>query len=242
MFSELQGGKFGHGFASAGFTKAFAPWIGKIETGGDVDVGQVFAAAIVGGTASELSGGKFANGAITAAMLNIYNAQRIPQSGGYKKEFGTLEEAIAAAAVDITTSQRLAYDLYKVDVKFGTFITYEDMRTLKQIIFMEPERFAYIYEKPTEIMAYGRRHNSSELMSGEWVKESSVAWLVGIGPKIGNYRTKRIAVPNVNHFTAHPWRKTGIPGYLIQDSSTIRKFNTSRSCTTYSGKSTAGCP
>jgi len=71
VFSELQGGKFGHGFVSAGVVKAFSPVLAGIDTNGGadtVDIGQAFAAAIVGGTASELSGGKFANGAITSAF------------------------------------------------------------------------------------------------------------------------------------------------------------------------------
>jgi len=64
VLSTLQGGQFGHGFASAGLTELFAPGIAQIENG----AAQTFVAAIVGGTTSELSGGKFANGAVTAAM------------------------------------------------------------------------------------------------------------------------------------------------------------------------------
>ena len=36
---------------------------------------RVIAAAIVGGTASKLAGGKFANGAVTAAMVQMFNAE-----------------------------------------------------------------------------------------------------------------------------------------------------------------------
>ena len=64
VLSTLQGGQFGHGFASAGLTELFAPGIAQIENG----AAQTFVAAIVGGTVSELSGGKFANGAVTAAF------------------------------------------------------------------------------------------------------------------------------------------------------------------------------
>jgi hypothetical protein len=77
VMSVLQGGKFGHGFASAGFSKLASPFLPTtgIRFKG-LDIGQVAAAAIIGGTASELSGGKFANGAVTAAFVNLLNQQR----------------------------------------------------------------------------------------------------------------------------------------------------------------------
>ena len=76
--AELQGGKFGHGFLSAGFTKAVTPHISAWDTNfdvGNIDGGQAVAAAIVGGTISEATGGKFANGAVTAAYANVFNQQ-----------------------------------------------------------------------------------------------------------------------------------------------------------------------
>jgi hypothetical protein len=73
VMNVLSGGKFGHGFAAAGVTQAFAPAIGKIDKGSRFSAGRVAAAAIVGGTASSLSGGKFANGAITGAFSRLFN-------------------------------------------------------------------------------------------------------------------------------------------------------------------------
>ena len=69
----LSGGKFGHGFAAAGVTQAFAPAIDKIDKGSRFSAGRVAAAALVGGTASSLSGGKFANGAVTGAFSRLFN-------------------------------------------------------------------------------------------------------------------------------------------------------------------------
>ena len=81
VMSVLQGGKFGHGFASAGVTQAFSGAINNI--GGSkfnssyFDAGnralRIVAAAAVGGTASAISGGKFANGAITGAFSRGFN-------------------------------------------------------------------------------------------------------------------------------------------------------------------------
>lgn len=78
VFNVIQGGEFGHGFASAGLTKAATPInfaINGFNVGEGVSVTEVFASAIVGGTISELTGGKFANGAITAAFQNLFNEQ-----------------------------------------------------------------------------------------------------------------------------------------------------------------------
>jgi hypothetical protein len=70
IMSDLQGGKFGHGFISAGFTK----WIGKAWTLNSENVlGNSLKQALVGGTVSTLTGGKFANGAYTAALQYIVN-------------------------------------------------------------------------------------------------------------------------------------------------------------------------
>lgn len=78
VLAELQGGKFGHGFMSAGLTKGLTPSFADISgvTINNIDIGEVVMAATLGGTISELTGGKFANGAVTAAFAIILNAQR----------------------------------------------------------------------------------------------------------------------------------------------------------------------
>ncbi len=65
----LQGGKFGHGFLTAGLNESVAGRIGRIGNPG----GQIAASAILGGTTSSLVGGQFANGAITAAFATAFN-------------------------------------------------------------------------------------------------------------------------------------------------------------------------
>lgn len=69
--SVLSGGKFGHGFASAGFTQA-ASLGGRTFVRGDT-LGNAFKAAVIGGTASTLTGGKFSNGAMTGAFSRALN-------------------------------------------------------------------------------------------------------------------------------------------------------------------------
>ena len=69
IMSDLQGGKFAHGFASAGFSEAAGPLTEGIQS----DFLRGAAHALIGGSASSLSGGKFANGAVTGAMSFAFN-------------------------------------------------------------------------------------------------------------------------------------------------------------------------
>jgi len=67
--SKAQGGKYSEGFWSGFASSALGGIIGKAKTLG----GQTAMAAIVGGTASKLGGGKFANGAVSGAFVHMYN-------------------------------------------------------------------------------------------------------------------------------------------------------------------------
>ena len=82
-FAELQGGDFGSSFLS-GFTGSIAgsmitaksgdeSFFGAKNEGGKYLARRTVAAAVVGGTTSEIAGGKFANGAATAAMVHLLN-------------------------------------------------------------------------------------------------------------------------------------------------------------------------
>ena len=83
--SVLQGGKFGHGFLSAGFAKAVTTYlpfdklgldgIGDKYDGWEYVAGRTTVAAISGGTASVIGGGKFENGAKTAALAHLLNSE-----------------------------------------------------------------------------------------------------------------------------------------------------------------------
>ncbi|MEX2498982.1 MAG: RHS repeat-associated core domain-containing protein, partial [Wenzhouxiangellaceae bacterium] len=67
--SSLTGGKFGHGFLSAGITSAASPALARVPDGG-----RIIANAVVGGTVSRITGGKFSNGAMTAAMSYAFSS------------------------------------------------------------------------------------------------------------------------------------------------------------------------
>ncbi len=87
LVSVAQGGKFGSGFAAGAFGKSvtlglsgtglYAPGAngGFDNTGVEAVAARTAIAAIAGGIGSELSGGQFANGAVTGAMQHLFNAE-----------------------------------------------------------------------------------------------------------------------------------------------------------------------
>ncbi|NNJ72759.1 MAG: RHS repeat-associated core domain-containing protein [Enterobacterales bacterium] len=86
VMSSLQGGKFGHGFFSAGVAKAAN--VNKIVGIHPDDAFlRVIVAASIGGTVSKLTGGKFANGAATAGFAQAFNG-----NNQAKKEFKSLQQ------------------------------------------------------------------------------------------------------------------------------------------------------
>lgn len=76
--AAAQGGDFKEGFMAAAVTQAVSQVVGTKVFGANVeDIGvrikNAAAAAVVGGTTSVLTGGKFANGAITGAFSRMFN-------------------------------------------------------------------------------------------------------------------------------------------------------------------------
>ena len=69
--SVLQGGKFGHGFVAAGLGAAAGSIPGLEGTGFKAGFTRVLVSSVVGGTISEITGGKFANGAAYGAFASI---------------------------------------------------------------------------------------------------------------------------------------------------------------------------
>ncbi|MCT2532885.1 peptidoglycan DD-metalloendopeptidase family protein [SAR92 clade bacterium H231] len=87
VMSVMQGGKFGHGFASAGFTQGLSGKIGGIGLNDTIGkFMRVSAAAVVGGTASKLTGGKFANGALTGAFSRLFNDEGHEKRSAQQKQ------------------------------------------------------------------------------------------------------------------------------------------------------------
>ena len=79
--SEFTGGNFKDGFIGSGVSAFLTPFTGRLGLGqaGTGGMGKLAArtavAATIGGTASALSGGKFANGAISAGFMHLFNQE-----------------------------------------------------------------------------------------------------------------------------------------------------------------------
>jgi hypothetical protein len=98
LFAEAMGGDFRHGFL-AGFAGSIggslAPNIPGVPGYGDRSFSAIALrttiAAVVGGTASVLGGGKFANGAVTAAFQHLLNAEglrpKASHAGWFQRKF-----------------------------------------------------------------------------------------------------------------------------------------------------------
>jgi hypothetical protein len=79
VVSEVQGGEFRHGFYSSAFSTGImhggvAEFMNG-DAGGWYVAGRTAVAALIGGTAAELAGGKFSNGAWTSALQHLFNAE-----------------------------------------------------------------------------------------------------------------------------------------------------------------------
>ncbi len=73
ILAELQGGQFGYGFLAAGLSKAVMGRFSYADGSAPAVMGRTTIAAVVGGTISRITGGKFANGALTSAMAQLFN-------------------------------------------------------------------------------------------------------------------------------------------------------------------------
>ena len=86
MMSSLGGGKFGHGFVSAGFTKGIGTGLNTHYNNGPITGTMI--SMTVGGTASVITGGKFANGAMTAMYQSLFNEFRLNGFDGFMNSVG----------------------------------------------------------------------------------------------------------------------------------------------------------
>jgi hypothetical protein len=83
-FSRMSGGTFRSGFIGGFVGSVVAPVMQRVDNG----VVSVAMTAVVGGTIARLGGGKFANGAVSAAFVYIFNhmVHAGPQGGGTSNE------------------------------------------------------------------------------------------------------------------------------------------------------------
>jgi hypothetical protein len=100
IITKAQGGRWSSGFWSGFASSAFS--VGTKGYGGIT--GRTMIMAVVGGTVSELTGGKFANGAVSGAFVHLFNAEGGTLSkiwkgltGGISKVYDRKDEILSDA-------------------------------------------------------------------------------------------------------------------------------------------------
>ncbi|MCH6259366.1 hypothetical protein MLD52_22620, partial [Puniceicoccaceae bacterium K14] len=94
--SASQGGEFKHGFVSSAVGKTGGGMLNGALSGLEKQARTIWGTvgtAILGGTVSELGGGKFANGAATAAVQHLFNEASRNAAGRAKKAAGIVNDA-----------------------------------------------------------------------------------------------------------------------------------------------------
>jgi hypothetical protein len=81
LIAKAQGGRWSSGFWSGFASSALS--VGTRDYGGVT--GRTMIMAVVGGTVSELTGGKFANGAVSGAFVHLFNAEGVLKRLTYAK-------------------------------------------------------------------------------------------------------------------------------------------------------------
>ncbi len=186
--AELQGGKFGHGFISAGVTKAaggaFLPGGADIDGAAELAKNTVIS-AVIGGTASVLSGGKFANGAQTAAMQYLLNQA----SMNMKRELA-VRNAIRNARMTFNDNKSL--NNVESGMSIATYV-YEDSE-----LGSDPNRFSYDFKVKAQA-ANGFTVDSAPFV-GYGTPESVSDWVIALlpGKSFNNYQMYRAIEMNVS--------------------------------------------
>lgn len=140
----MQGGKFGHGFISAylGSAVGGSSWFRELK-----GAGAFLAKTILGGTISKATGGKFANGAVTAAFAFIASA------GAQAGRKPTPQE------VTYARMSNAVYDLTQADVDAGYQI---DGYTLSDLTSDESGLKAALFVKgDSQVVAFAGTSPSS---------------------------------------------------------------------------------
>ncbi len=75
--NKAQGGRWSSGFWSGFLTSGFSPGTTMGGSGSGGFALRTAISGVIGGTASEISGGKFANGAVSGAFVHMFNAEDI---------------------------------------------------------------------------------------------------------------------------------------------------------------------
>lgn len=187
--SELQGGKFGHGFISAGLTKAINVngIVGTSQAAG-MDSFRIVVAAAIGGTVSQITGGKFANGAITAAFAQAFNGNAeadfldVKNSIGEAIRVGDYKKAVALATDYLGLDSTAPTDIVIRPNDIGNVaagVDNEGVLSFYKDSFTSPERLIstvgheYVHIKQWKsgllgVKRFSQQHRLNQLEAVQW--------------------------------------------------------------------------
>jgi hypothetical protein len=111
--STAEGGRFFSGSLSAAVPEGASLGTGNYAmfgTGGTIDAGKIVAAGVIGGTASQLGGGKFGNGALTGAFGEAFNDALHPNNKMVRTSFDKTKWTYVGQVSDASGLDSLTVD------------------------------------------------------------------------------------------------------------------------------------
>ena len=151
IVAELQGGKFGSGFVSAGLMETFSPVAGMLS---DSTFARVIVISVIGGTISELSGDKFANGAGSAVFAELFNhalSDKVLRNNNYESLGDNHYARVDEYEVDSKT-KAIEVHVYKGGPKF------ERAMLGKGLALRDYEVGIWGLDRDTEKYGWSRKH------------------------------------------------------------------------------------
>jgi RHS repeat-associated protein len=158
--SVLSGGKFGHGFLSAGLTQAMGNVKGVFTNApqGMARIGNAVKAAVIGGTISKISGGKFANGALTGVFSRLLNddallgGKKSTLSAKYEKGLEHVKNAVDEYGV---------LDMFEGKIASGTTVEFKIDNSMDVAMQVRSDFPSTVYVNTDNIANYQSNHIAS---------------------------------------------------------------------------------
>ncbi len=123
IMSELQQGKFGHGFVSAGLGAATGGMVGKGV------ISRIISSAIIGGAISKIIGGKFANGAFSGSFARTLDEAKqgnlfAKEDSAGKTSFKKKVDIVKGNLADLDDAKQYVNETYDnlldgIDIEFA---------------------------------------------------------------------------------------------------------------------------
>jgi RHS repeat-associated protein len=231
--SEIQGGDFGSGALAAGLSAGLAPGINGIG-GGSPDIEYVTArvavSAVIGGTAAEISGGKFANGAVTAAFLRLYNEEHalkalwnVSKASAYQHDQMLMRQAMNHADGTAAGDWYLSpgeVELLRHSPGYEKLVTY--LKTAVSARFRGAANGTYQFSTPGVSITFDYQSDAYYAFGSArfWTSGSVVV----IDRNI--YYNPTITMYDYFNFTPQPWFTPTQMAYRLQSTGYLHPFNT----------------